>query len=313
MRVVLLLALVLAPVAHASEPLSDTNLANVKLAVDAKGEALITYTRANGQLRRVLVWGAVNALPPSQTTPQVHFQFDYSGGWKTYHRHYWTTFADVCRPYSGPPLVDLVVACTAPDGTNWAIQSWQRSLPLLGFAPWNAAQSAYEFEVSHWSGDLPQLTVAQHYTYNASAVGLFGQLTYRGQPVYGFRATATGNPYDRYSRNVYIDTHDSAYGAGWARESGILLHAPNGTFCHSFVPQHPFPGYPSQTMRPPAPGDEYRATVEGPGVTPVVQWEADAIPVVAVDSPDEQGTQERAAALWSQFMTQDMKCAPEAA
>ncbi|MBV8598847.1 MAG: hypothetical protein JO017_08505, partial [Actinobacteria bacterium] len=54
MRVVLLLALVLAPVAHASEPLSDTNLANVKLAVDAKGEALITYTRANGQLRRVL-------------------------------------------------------------------------------------------------------------------------------------------------------------------------------------------------------------------------------------------------------------------
>ena len=82
-----------------------------------------------------------------------------------------------------------------------------------------------------------------------------------------------GNPKDRYSRNVYIDTLNSVYGVGWHRETGILLHRPTGTFCHSFVPQKPFPGYPSQEMRPPAPGERYRVTVMGPGVTPVVDWE----------------------------------------
>ena len=51
------------------------------------------------------------------------------------------------------------------------------------------------------------------------------------------RLDAEGNPKDRYGRNVYIDTLNSAFGPGWKRESGILVHKPNGTFCHSFVPQ----------------------------------------------------------------------------
>ena len=112
-----------------------------------------------------------------------------------------------------------------------------------------------------------------HWTYGGSWQGLFGRLTYGGQPVYGFGSTGDGNPRDRYGRNVYIDTFNSAYGAGWKRESGILVHRPTGTFCHSFVPQKPFPGYPSQEMRPAAPGERYRVTVMGPGVTPVIQWE----------------------------------------
>ena len=56
--------------------------------------------------------------------------------------------------------------------------------------------------------------------------------------------------------------------------SGILTHRGTGTFCHSFVPQRPFAGYPSQLVRPAAPGERHRVTVGGPGRTPVIQAES---------------------------------------
>ena len=43
--------------------LIDRNATDVTLQVNARGEALLTYT-AHGQVRHVLAWGAVNALPP---------------------------------------------------------------------------------------------------------------------------------------------------------------------------------------------------------------------------------------------------------
>ena len=46
-----------------------------------------------------------------------------------------TSFRNACRPYTGPTIPWLVVACTAPDGSYWALQSWQRALPDLGLAP----------------------------------------------------------------------------------------------------------------------------------------------------------------------------------
>ena len=72
--------------------------------------------------------------------------------------------------------------------------------------------------------------------------------------MYGFGATPKGVPKDRYSRTVYIDTFDSVYGAGWHRETGILLHHPGGTFCHSFVPQTPPPGTRAGQPFPQRPG-----------------------------------------------------------
>ena len=254
-----------APSALASESFSDLNAKNATLAVNAKGEALVSYVRENGRARHVLVWGAVNALPPTSDVPQVHFKRDYAGGWGKYRRAaYWKAFRNACRPYDGPLLADLVAACKAPDGSYWALQSWQRRLPLLGIQPWLPQQNAYELHVSHWSGPLPELTVGVHWTYDHSAVGLFGRFAYDGRPVHGFSVTKSGNPRDRYSRNVYIDTFNSAYGAGWARETGILLHTPSGTFCHSFVPQTPVVGYPDRRERPAAPGERYRVTVMGP-------------------------------------------------
>ena len=298
-------SLVAAAPARASEPLSDRNVSKVRLAVNTKGEALITYRLANGKVRRVLVWGAINALHPDPDVRQVRFRYDYAGGWGRYRRMYWKTFRNACRPYDGPTLAHFVAACKAPDGSYWALQTWQRRLPLLGFAPWTAAQRSWELHVSHWSGPLAELEVSPNWTYGGRYEGLFGRLTYIGQPVYGFSSTATGNPRDRYSRNVYIDTYGSAYGPGWRRESGILTHKPTGTFCHSFVAQKPHPGYPSTTLRPPAPGKAYRVTVMGPGVTPVVKWEGPGLGSFD-DSRDRILN-----AVFDEVMAGDRICAPE--
>jgi hypothetical protein len=260
--------------ARASEPLQDSNVTLLSLKANAKGEALVTYRRSDGLVRHVLIWGALNARAPSAEIPQVRFKWDYAGGWGKYRNgKYWQTFRNGCKPYDGPALPLLVAACKAPNGTYWTIQAWQRRLPLLGFDPWLPQQTAWELHVAHWSGQLPVLEVYAKWTYGGKWQGIFGRYTYLGQPVFGFGATAKGVPKDKYGRNLYIDTFNSAYGAGWKREAGILTHNPTGTFCHSFVPQRPFASYPSHDLRPAAPGERYRVTVGGPGVTPVMQTE----------------------------------------
>src|ERR671918_442603 len=97
---------------------------DISLKVNAKGEALITYVRSNGSLRRALVWGAVDARHPEPTVPQVRFRYDLSGGWGTYRRLYWRTFRNVCRRYAGPFIGGFVTGCTAPDRSHWALQAW---------------------------------------------------------------------------------------------------------------------------------------------------------------------------------------------
>src|SRR5438105_1356035 len=125
--VVAAVGVALAPAASASQ-LIDRNASAVRLEVDAQGRALLTYT-AGGKLRRVLAWGAINALAPTRSRPQLEFRLDYSGGWGTYHTKVWEGFGNSCRRYDGPKLAWLVSACTAADGSYWAVQSWQRMLP----------------------------------------------------------------------------------------------------------------------------------------------------------------------------------------
>jgi hypothetical protein len=305
------LAAVLAGPAPASELLADVNVENPTLKVNRAGEALLTYTRADGSVRHVLVWGAVNSLAPTPEVPQVRFKYDYAGGWGKYRKLVWKTFKNACTRYDGPALPYFVAGCKAPDGTYWALQSWQRLLPLLGFAPWLPQHTAWELHVSHWSGPLADLQVHVNWTYGGDFQGVFGRLTYLGAPVHGFGTTNTGNPKDRYGRNLYIDTLNSAYGAGWHRESGIVAHRPTGTFCHSFVPQKPFPDYPSQQLRPAAPGDRYRVTVMGPGVTPVIQWEGAGIGRFVAANQHHAEYEARVNATFDTLMAGDRICAPE--
>jgi hypothetical protein len=266
LALIVVLAAMLASSASASQ-LIDRNASGVRLAVNAKGEAMLTY-RAGGKLKHVLAWGAVNALAPTQGRAQVAFKLDYSGGYGKYRRDYWKTFGKACGAYDGPDLhwtVKGVTACKAPDGSYWAVQAWQRSLPDYGIAP-TAAQAVWELRLSHWTGELATLDVKTDWAWHQWD-HLYGTFSYHGSPVHGFRSTAGGQPLDTFGRNLYVDTFDSAYGKGWMRENSFLAHDPTGAFCYSLNPHG---------SRPAGKGTHYRATVIGPGVTPDVYWEGAA-------------------------------------
>jgi hypothetical protein len=242
--------------------LIDRNATGLQLVVDAKGEAMLTYT-AGGKLKHVLAWGAVNAIPPNQNRKQTAFSLDYSGGWARHHlTRYWETAPWVCLPYDGPALAWKVSACKAPDSSYWAVQAWQRALPNLGLTP-SPPQAVWELHLSHWTGATPVLDIKLDWSYR-KFVHLFGTYTYGGLGEYGFHSTETGAPLDTYGRNIYVDTFDSPYGSGWQRENSFLTHRPKGSFCYGFYPHG---------NRPIGAGIKFRATVIGPGVAPDVMWE----------------------------------------
>ena len=249
--------------ASASE-LIDRNASGVKLEVNKSGQALLTY-RARGRVWRVLAWGAVNARPSSPSKPQVKFKLDYSGGWGTYQKEIWKTFKNTCGPYTGPQIQWLVVACTARDGSHWAIQKWQRMLPNYGLDP-TAQQAVWELRLSHWTGEPAKLEITLNWAYRKYD-HMFGRFTYDGQPVYGFKSTSTGVPLDTFGRNLYVDTLGSQYGADWKRENSFLTHTGSGAFCYGLF---------EHGARPSGMGARYRATIIGPGVTPDVYWESAA-------------------------------------
>jgi hypothetical protein len=293
-------ALFAAQTANASQVISTSTATGVKLAVNRKGEALHTYT-AKGKVVHVLAWGAENALPSTPGGKQVAFELDYSGGFDKYYTqdadvqklrakylaikntpgylanpvvrdlqhasefasNYWKTgFGGGCGAYDGPKLAWVVAACKAPDGSYWAVQSWQRLLPDYGAQP-SAVQSAWEVHLAHWTGALPVLTIDTDWSWHKWD-HLYGTFSYDGKPVFGYKATSSGAPLDTFGRNLYVDTFDSAYGAGWIRENSFLTHTNTGVFCYSFNPHSPHPA---------GNGSQYRATILGPGVTPDVMWE----------------------------------------
>ncbi|HZQ82436.1 MAG TPA: hypothetical protein VFB25_10735 [Gaiellaceae bacterium] len=263
--VVLVLAATAASAASASQ-LIDRNATHVTLTVNGKKEALVQYM-SGGVMHHVLAWDAINAVPPTRGRTQVAFKLDYSGGYGKYHQKlYWqTSFDGGCPTYDGPALPDVVAECKAPDGTYWALQSWQRELPDYGVAP-TAKQSVSELRLSHWKGPIPVLTITQDWSYRKYDQ-LFGTYTYGGIGVYGFKSTSSGEPLDSFGRNIYVDTLDSAYGQGWKRENSFLTHGPKGSFCYGFYPHGSHPA---------GRGTEYRAMAEGPGVAPDVMWQGAA-------------------------------------
>jgi hypothetical protein len=248
---VTLVVLASAGASQASE-IIDRNAQKVGLAVNAQGQAMVTY-RAHGRVHHVRAWGAVNARHPREDRRQVQFRKDYSG-------RYWTSFRDACRTYDGPRIAFQVKACAAPDGSYWALQSWRRTLPNFDGRS-RAGLGSLELHLSHWSGASATLEAWTDWIYGGRYHHLFGRLTYAGRPVHGFTATRVGSPTDTYGRNIYVDTLNSRYGKGWRRENAFLAHRPTGIFCYGF---YPF------TKRGPGNGEQYRMSVIGPGVTPDV-------------------------------------------
>jgi hypothetical protein len=274
------------------------NARDVSLKVNRNGVALIQFRTANGRAH-VLAWGAVNR--------QLKFRLDYSGGWKSFGRPIWRNFRDASRAYDGPRLPWLRIARKAPDGSYWALQAWQRMLPNWGHTPWKPYQRAWELHLSHWKGAPAKLDIWLNWSYNGRFHHLFGRYTYQGRPVYGFGSTSTGNPTDPYGRNVYVDTYNSAYGPGWKRENSFLTHRPNGNFCYGFYPRKsPYDG----SMRPAGNGQRYRATVQGPGVSPDVGWAAAGLPDYDPRNPDHVRHEREMNALMHTFMVGDTAPAP---
>ena len=242
---------------------------------------MVSY-RAHGRSWNVLAWGAINALPPNTGRKQVQFRLDRAGGWRAFGKK--LRFRNSCRPYDGPPLSNLVAACKARDGSYWALQRWQRALPNLGFQPWLPEQRAWALHLSHWTGPLAKLEGWTDWSWDGRYHSIFGRLTYRGIPVFGFKTNRYGARLDKYGRLVYLDTFDSAHGSGWLRENSFVTHNPTGVFCYTFRGRSPFvggytypPGY-AEGARGPGNGSSYRLTVEGPGVTPDVDWTGTGLP-----------------------------------
>jgi hypothetical protein len=271
-------ALSLAGTAGASQ-LVARNASHIKLAVNARGTAMVTYS-VRGKVTHLLAWGAVNARPrpASPRIRQVEFKLDYSGGWKD-RRLTWKHFKNRCRPYDGPKLAWLVRACKASNGSYWALQSWQTALPNLGMAPWLAQQKTWWLRLSHWTGPLATLDVYTDWIYGGRFQEVFGQYAYKGKGVRGFGTTRVGAPTDNYGRLLFLDTYNSAYGKGWLRENSFVSHGPPGMFCYGFYRRNPWVGgyaHPRSTphrKRPAGVGEQYRLTAAGPGVTPDVMWQ----------------------------------------
>ncbi|MFN2468912.1 MAG: hypothetical protein ABR521_12370 [Gaiellaceae bacterium] len=92
---------------------------------------------------------------------------------------------------------------------------------------------------------------------------LYGSLTYRGRPMYGFGTTSYGAPLDNWGNLIYLDSFNSAYGKGWKRVDSFVSHNPTGIFCYVLG---------TRGNRPAGNGERYRATAVGPGVLPDVLW-----------------------------------------
>jgi hypothetical protein len=224
----------------------DRNVTSPQLRVNAKGDvALVTY-HVKGRLHHVLYWGARNWADK--------FLRDYSGGWKSKAAD-WKQFPNHCRPYTGPAIELVVASCDAPDGSHWALQKWARLWNNYG-----GDSAPVELYVSHWTGDIGDLTVQTDWGYHGKHEHLWGSFQFHGKPVFGNRWTLTGVPLDKAGRNVYVDYAD---GGTWRRENSFLTHKGTGGFCYLFGTQ----GGRSTGVEAPS----YRATVIGPGVSPLVR------------------------------------------
>ncbi len=245
----LLGAFALASEATASE-LIARNATGVHLQVSRNGQSALLSYRANGRTWYVVAGGAVNARPPAAGRKQVSFRLRRSTSPPA--------FKGGCSR-ARETIPKLVTSCAA-GGSNWAVQSWQRALPNFGVKP-SAFRAQPELRLSHWSGPTAVLTMKADWSFGGRWEHVYGNLKYRGKPVYGFGSSSAGVPSDSFGRNVYLDTIGSDYGQGWHRENSFLTHNPWGDFCYDLSPHR---GNLTGT------GLAYRAMVIGPGVSPDV-------------------------------------------
>jgi len=205
------------------------NVKNPALRVNAKGYATITYTRGGRRTSAVV-------------TPSGRVRYYRRAGGR-----------DVSSPSSAVGLPMLVTLRATPNGRFFALQAWRR----LRWGP-------VELRFSRWRGAPTLLTLGAVCCKWRSEI-VRGRVTFHGRPVYGFGSTPSGNPTDKYGRNVYLDTYRRG---GWKRMMGILARRPTGFF--------------RLWIRPYWRGSSYRGRISGPNwgrtLAPDAQaWTASAL------------------------------------
>ena len=243
------LTLALPATAPAAQIVSRS-VSNAKLRVSKDGTALVTFNQGVKK-GHVLYWNALDWT--------AQFRQDYSGGWGS-KRADWKSFTNACRPYTGEKLVWMIDGCDAPDGSHWALQRWPRLWRNYGG---HVARS--ELYISHWTGDTGRLEIATDWSYHGKHEHLFGRFLYHDRAVFGNKWTRTGVPLDRQGRNIYLDY--LARDKRWHRTNSFLTHPGTAGFCYTFA-RHPGT---DPTWNGEGTGTRYRATVIGPGVSPLVQ------------------------------------------
>jgi hypothetical protein len=148
--------------------------------------------------------------------------------------------ADVSTPASGVALPSLLVLRKTPDGSYWALQSWQE--------PGDPS----ELHLSRWKGDPTQLTLQLD-----PGAKLSGTATFEGAPVHGLSPSPGGKKPKIY---VFLDCFGCpAAKTGWGKMLGVPPAA-DGSF-RVYVQ--------SKWI-----GSKYRASVAGPNTA--TTWAPDA-------------------------------------
>jgi hypothetical protein len=148
-----------------------------------------------------------------------------------------------------------VAACTAPDGSHWALQAWVRIKKNHG-----GTKGVKELHIAHWRGAAAVLTVKSDWSYPQHFNHLYGTLSFHGRPANPGKFTKSGRVLDGKGRNLAFDSFNSNLGSGWHRADMILAHVPHGQFCMTFIWHGSAPGV-SRVNR-------FRGLRGGPGVTP---------------------------------------------
>ena len=220
--------------------------------------------------RHVLVWGAINARTPDSRPAAGPLLARLHG----------RPAAAAARP-SGSASATPAAATTAPssatsspaarrrDGSYWALQRWQRNLPIRGLAAVDAWQRAYELRLSHWVGPLAQVESTRTGRSRRRA-GHLRPHDIRGKPVHGFHTPSTASRRDTYGRcrlhrharlGIRAGLEARRRQGAPSQERRLLLQLrPPGAAAR--LPDDRAP-------RGPGNGDRHRVTAMGPGVTPV--------------------------------------------
>jgi hypothetical protein len=310
--VVVLVGAIVVASANASQIISTSSVDELRLGVNGKGEAMLTYV-SRGKTVHVLAWGAVNANASSSDRRQLSFRLQYDGGYRKYYAQSpvvraallrlrelqaqlarATAAADNPERYALAPRIAAEFALLAR--IRIAVEGYWRTFrcgaydgPALAWrvAACRAPDGSY-WAVQEWPRKLPDYggapTATQaamevhlsHWTGAVAVITVHVNWAYRrSDHLYG-TLNYHGRPVYGFSSTATGQPLD-AYGRNVFVDTYDSAYGPGWRRENSFLSHNPNGSFCYGLYRhgdhPPGNGTQYRATVLGPGVTPDIMWQ----------------------------------------